>query len=31
MNFFSFMLPGEMRLFPLSEAAQAREWIAANK
>jgi SpoIIAA-like len=31
MKFFSFMMPGEMRLFPLSEAAQAREWIAANK
>jgi hypothetical protein len=31
MKFFSFMMPGEMRLFPLSEAARAREWIAASK
>jgi SpoIIAA-like len=29
MKFFSFLLPGELRTFPTSEAAQARKWIAA--
>jgi SpoIIAA-like len=28
-RFFSFLLPGEMRIFPRSEAAQARVWITA--
>ncbi len=27
MRFFSFLMPGAMKLFPTSEAAQAREWI----
>jgi len=26
---FSFLIPGAVRLFPLPEAAKAREWIAA--
>jgi hypothetical protein len=30
MQFFSFMMPAEMRVFPLAEAAQAREWIVAT-
>ena len=30
MGFFSFMMPGEMKTFPTSEAAQARAWIAAK-
>jgi hypothetical protein len=25
---FSFLMPGEMRVFPTSEASQARQWIA---
>jgi len=29
MQFFSFLLPGQMRVFPRAEAAQAREWIVA--
>lgn len=29
MRFFSFLMPGAMKTFPLSEAAQAREWIVA--
>lgn len=29
MKFFSFMLPGELRVFPTTEAAAARTWIAA--
>jgi hypothetical protein len=29
MKFFSFMLPGELRVFPTREAAAARTWIAA--
>ena len=29
MQFFSFLMPGEMRIFPRSEVAQARAWIAA--
>lgn len=28
MRFFSFLMPGAMKLFPTTEAAQAREWIA---
>jgi len=27
MKFFSFMIPGELRAFSTSEAAQARKWI----
>jgi len=30
MQFFSFMLPGELRTFPLSQAAQARAWVEAG-
>ena len=29
-NFFHFLVPGEIRLFPSSEAAEARRWIAAG-
>jgi SpoIIAA-like len=29
MQFFTFMMPAQMRIFPLSEAAEARAWIAA--
>ena len=29
-NFFRFLVPGEIRLFPSSEAAEARRWIAAG-
>ena len=28
MRFFSFLMPGAMKLFSTSEAAQAREWIS---
>ena len=28
MQFFSFMMPGEMQTFPLAQAEQARMWIA---
>ncbi len=28
-QFFSFLMPGETRIFPRSEAARAREWIVA--
>ncbi len=28
MSLFSFLLPGETRIFPISEAAKAREWIS---
>ena len=28
-QFFSFLMPGQMRIFPRSEAARAREWIVA--
>jgi hypothetical protein len=31
MQFFSFMMPGQMKIFPTSEAAEARAWIAASK
>ena len=26
---FSFLMPGEVRIFPVAEQAQAREWIVA--
>ncbi len=29
MRFFSFLMPGAMKSFPMAEAAQAREWIIA--
>lgn len=29
MLFFSFLMPGTMKLFPTSEATQARQWIAS--
>jgi SpoIIAA-like len=29
MRFFSFLMPGEMKSFPASQAAQARAWIVA--
>jgi SpoIIAA-like len=29
MSLFSFLMPGELRVFPTEEAAQAREWVAA--
>ncbi|HEY1413755.1 MAG TPA: STAS/SEC14 domain-containing protein [Rhodopila sp.] len=29
MQFFNFLVPCPMRVFPTSEAAQAREWITA--
>lgn len=29
MQFFSFMMPGDMKSFPTSQADQARAWIAA--
>ena len=29
MRFFSFLMPGAMKIFPTSEAARAREWIVA--
>jgi hypothetical protein len=28
MQLFSFMMPGDMRVFPLSEADKARAWIS---
>jgi hypothetical protein len=30
MQFFSFMMPGATKVFPRAQAAQAREWIAAD-
>ena len=30
MRAFSFLIPGEMRIFPSSEAAKARDWIVAE-
>jgi hypothetical protein len=30
-RFFRFLMPGELRVFPLSQAAQARAWITADK
>ncbi len=29
MKFFSFMIPGELRVFPTAQAAAAKEWIVA--
>jgi SpoIIAA-like len=29
MQIFSFIMPGDMRVFPMAEAGQARAWIAA--
>ena len=29
-NFFRFLMPGEIRVFAVSEAAAAREWITAT-
>ena len=29
MRAFGFLLPGELRVFPLADAAQARAWIAS--
>jgi hypothetical protein len=29
-NLFRFLVPGEIRIFPTSEAAEARRWIAAE-
>ena len=28
MKFFSFLMPGEMQVFPSNQARQAKEWIA---
>jgi len=30
MRFFSFLLPGALKVFPASETAQARKWISAK-
>jgi len=30
MGFFSFLIPGEMRFFPTSDAATARSWILSG-
>ncbi len=30
MNVFIFLMPGELRVFPSAQAAQAREWIVAK-
>jgi SpoIIAA-like len=29
-QFFGFVMPGELRVFPLSQAAQARAWIVGK-
>jgi hypothetical protein len=29
-NFFRFLVPGEIRIFPTGEAAEARRWIVAD-
>jgi len=31
MQFFSFVMPGTVKLFPASDAAHAREWISAKE
>jgi len=31
MKFFSFLMPGELRMFPTAEAPAARRWIAASR
>jgi hypothetical protein len=30
-RFFSFMMPGALKVFPVSDAAQARVWITAKE
>lgn len=30
MKFVGFLMPGEMRAFPISEAAKAREWVGES-
>ncbi len=30
-RFFSFLMPGVLKIFPTSDAAQAREWISAKE
>jgi hypothetical protein len=30
MQFFSFMMPGQLKSFPRAEAAQARAWVSAK-
>jgi hypothetical protein len=30
-NAFRFLVPGEIRIFPVNEAAEARRWIAAER
>lgn len=30
MRFFSFMMPGEMKTFPRTDAAQARAWVTGK-
>lgn len=29
-QFFSFMMPGELRIFSLSQTAQARAWVTGE-
>ena len=31
MRFFSFLIPGALKVFPSSEAPQARDWISAEE
>ena len=31
MRFFSFLMPGALRVFPASEAAEARRWVCEGK
>lgn len=31
MRFFSFLMPGKLKLFPTADAAKAREWITARE
>ena len=30
MGFFSFLMPGQLKSFPISEAAQARAWVTGK-
>ncbi len=30
MKVFSFVIPADMRIFPVSDAASARDWIVAD-
>ena len=30
MHAFSFLMPGEIRVFPLAQAAEARQWVTAG-